>query len=128
MKRSLIVWLLVFVVCALSVEAVFLWHDVVSSEVLAEERSQRTGQLVQMQAEEGLRDMVQAATSIVERAYAKSRDLDALKKAKAEMLRHHRWRACVLTAAYAANKGRVSDEELRRILKEMVRPIRVAGW
>lgn len=129
MKRSLIVWLLVFVVCALIVEALFFygmtWWSLKS---FADERSQRTGQLVQMQAEEGLRDMVQAATSIVERAYVKSRDLDALKKAKAEMLRRtidgvH----AQLTAAYAANKGRVSDEELRRILKEMVRPIRFAG-
>jgi len=129
MRNSIVARMIVVVAFSLILEAVFLYFYIAYTfKDFSSQQTQQTQHFVYDQEKTSLRDIVQMAYATVERYYDQSRDVEALKSAKAEELKKivdsvH----SLISDFYARNAGTMSPEELEQGVKDLVAGVRYEG-
>ncbi len=129
MRNSIVARMIVVVALSLILEAGFMYFYIsYTFKGFSQEQGQKTYAFVYEEQQSTLRDIVQMAYTTLERYYDQSRDVEALKRSKAEELKKiidsvH----SLITDFQARNAGRMSPEELEQGIKDLVAGVRYEG-
>jgi len=129
MKNSIVVKMIGAVALALVLEGVFFYiYLTFDFRNFSNERAEKTKEFIYQEEQYSLQDIVQMAYTTAEKFYDQSKDIDSLKRKKAEQLKmivdsvHS-----MITNHYDALKGVAPKADLLEEMKEMVSRIRYEG-
>ena len=128
MRRSIIIQLIIIVVIGLVVEGgIFLGYVSFDLSQFAAFQAQKTRESIYTHEQYSLRDMVDSASSIVEKYYAQSRDMEALKRLKRDELKLVVDAAASMVQAQVAAAPQERKAFVAREMLASLRGLRFAG-